>query len=130
MTAKARPLLQRVGRVLLYGMLTVIIVLFGSGVLVLYPVVQDDVRLDRIVAAVALDWRDFGNEAAITRLQYEIDAQSIDYVDDDDCSLAQVQDDLLVHCEWTVPVGIPGFGERLNLWFVSEARVLANGDLI
>ena len=117
-------------RVLLYAFLAAVVCVLASALVLLFPVVQDDVRLDRIVAAVALDWRDFGKDKAMNRLQYEIDSQSIDYISDEDCSLSEEDDSKRVHCEWSVPLGFPGFRDALELSFVSDARVLPNGDLI
>ena len=119
---------------LLRGMLVtflagVLVTMVGAFVL-LFPVVQDDVRLDRIVGAVALDWRDFGKDKAVNRLQYELDSQGIDYLGDEDCSLFEEEGSKVVHCEWGVPLGVPGFRDALQLSFVSDARVLSNGDLI
>ena len=116
-------------RVLLFVSLGCVVLVLGSAFVLLFPVVQDDVRLDRIAAAVALDWRDFGKDKALNRLQYELDSQGIDYLGDEDCSLFEEDGSKVVHCEWGVPLGVPGFRDAFDLSFVSDARVLSNGDL-
>ncbi|MFT7519069.1 MAG: hypothetical protein ACI9MC_001208 [Kiritimatiellia bacterium] len=98
---------------------------------VVYPFVRDDVLLDRTVGAVALDWRDFGEAQAISRLQYELDHQGIGLqVGDDDCAFVQDEDGAKhVTCSWAVEVGIPLTRSSVPLAFSSVATVRPDGDL-
>jgi hypothetical protein len=94
------------------------------------PYVADDVALDRIVRAVALDWRDFGEPKARERLEYELDHQGIGaQVRDGDCALGQDAGERFVACRWTVPVTLPGTELVWPLSFASTARIDAAGDL-
>ena len=77
------PWLQRLAAAILLAVLLVFVVT----AVVIGPWVRDDLRLDWMVRAVALDWRDQGKEAAHTRLQYELDHQGIGtWVADEDCT--------------------------------------------
>ncbi len=117
---------QRVGiafGLLVLSVVAVIAAIFG-------PYVRDDMRLDRIVRTVALDWRDFGEDKARTRLQYELDAQSIGAaIGDDNCTLTKDQDHRTVSCAWNVDVLIPGIGVSVPMSFESKALVAPDGDL-
>jgi len=95
------------------------------------PYLRDDRRLDRVVRVVALDWRDFGREAAITRLQYELDHQHIGMeVRDDDCALDEPEPGVKeVRCAWHVDVTVPLTSWTLPLDFGSDARIQSDGDL-
>ena len=113
-------------------------VALGTGVLValvasvvVYPFVRDDVLLDRTVSAVALDWRDFGRERAMSRLQYELDHQGIGMqVGDDDCAFTEDVDGAKsVQCAWGVQVAIPLTKSSIPLAFSSVATVRPDGDL-
>jgi hypothetical protein len=96
---------------------------------VAYPYVRDDLSLDRIVRAVALDWRDFGRETAENRLQYELDHQGIGLaVGDDSCSLREQEGARVVACSWKVDVAFPT-GHVVPLSFSSVAELAADGDL-
>jgi hypothetical protein len=96
------------------------------------PLFRDDMMLDRVVVAVALDWRDFGVEIARRRLQYELDHHRIgQHVGDEDCALDLEGDRVRrVHCRWEVRVHIPAMEEPYPLTFVSTARVDRNGVLL
>lgn len=107
---------------LLLGMLAALL----GGPLV--PYVIDDVRLDGIVRAVALDWRDFGEDEARERLQFELDAQGIDgAVRDESCELEMVEGGREVRCAWTVQAQVIWGTQVLS--FRSTARMDADGDL-
>jgi predicted ATP-dependent serine protease len=94
------------------------------------PYVLDDQRLDAAVAAVALDWRDFGLEKARTRLQYELDHQRIGLqVSDDSCQMAEEGGTRIVHCAWDVDVAVPVVGSVIPMAFESHAEIAADGDL-
>ena len=101
-------------------------VLFGP----LVPYWIDDVRLDGIVRAVALDWRDFGQDAARERLQFELDAQGIDSaVRDDSCTLGESEEGArAVTCEWTVQAS--ALWGPVELSFQSRAFLGPDGDLL
>ncbi len=95
------------------------------------PYLRDDWRLDRIVRVVALDWRDFGRDAAWTRLQHELDRQGVGLqVGDDACAFDEPAPEVRrVRCAWRVEVEIPVTGWRVPLSFASEARVDPDGAL-
>ncbi|MCB9681397.1 MAG: hypothetical protein H6733_07975 [Alphaproteobacteria bacterium] len=96
------------------------------------PLVEDDLALDRIVVAVVLDWRDFGEDKARERLQYELDLQHIGaQVDEGDCALAEDADGVKqVACAWEVQVSLPFSADPYTLSFASAARVDAHGVLL
>ena len=96
-----------------------------------YPWVRDDVLLDQVVQAVALDWRDFGEDAAMARLQYELDHREIGMqVSDDDCALTEQPDGTReVACDWAVALVVPGTDAVYPLRFGSRAAVSPEGDL-
>ncbi|MFK7931607.1 MAG: hypothetical protein AB8H79_25730 [Myxococcota bacterium] len=106
-------------------------VALGAGAWV-YPWVRDDARLDWVVRTVALDWRDFGDDAAQTRLQYELDHQGIGMqVADSDCSMARLPDGTRqVACHWAVALHVPVANTRVPLHFDSVATLDADGDLL
>jgi hypothetical protein len=98
---------------------------------VVYPYVRDDVRLDRVVRAVALDWRDFGEARARERLEYELDHQGVGpWVEDDDCAMTSSADgDRAVTCAWGVALPVWGTDRVVPLTFRSTATVDRSGDL-
>jgi hypothetical protein len=91
---------------------------------------RDDAMLDWIVLAVALDWRDFGHERAVARLQYELDRRGIGaQVADDDCRLVHHPDGRReVACSWIAQVPSP-IGGRVGVPFGSRAVVDRDGRL-
>lgn len=95
------------------------------------PLLRDDRRLDHIVRAVALDWRDFGRDKAVTRLQYELDHKRIGLqVSDDDCALDEPEPGIRrVRCAWVGEVRVPLLGRTSSLSFESEATIGPDGDL-
>lgn len=101
----------------------------GGGVL-LYPYVRDDMRLDWIVRAVALDWRDFGFERAAQRLEIELTDQAIGtHVGRDACGFRREDDGTrIVRCRWGIVVNAPG-GFDFPIDFESVAIVDPGGDL-
>lgn len=95
------------------------------------PYFLDDWRLDHIVRAVALDWRDFGQDKAKERLQYELDHQGIGpQIGDDTCRFVEQDGARRIDCAWTVDVRLPGMKQAFPLAFASTAKVTADGDLI
>lgn len=105
-----------------------IVVALGAGALALfYPLLRDDYQLDQAVLAVALDWRDFGEEKARQRLQIELSERAIRQPRIEDCRF-EAADDRAVRCSWGVAIALPG-GRSLPLSFESEAVVTAAGDL-
>lgn len=118
--------------------LTVVVGLaFGLAALVcavvLGPYVRDDMALDWAVRAVALDWRDFGEEQALERLQFELDNQGIGpWVADEDCALANLEDDTAraVSCRWTAHIEVPGSDLVIPLHFESTATIAGGGDIL
>jgi len=110
---------------------TLAVVLAGCAVgAVVGPYVLDDLALDRVVRAVALDWRDFGEERAAERLQYELDHQAIGtQVGDQDCRLESDEDDRFVRCRWVAELSVPGAGLVIPLTFRSTAQITKGGDI-
>lgn len=97
---------------------------------VLSPFVMDDLALDRVVRAVALDWRDFGREAAESRLEYELDREGIGMqVKDEDCALIEDAGEKIVECSWQTAFVVPGVPDPVVLPFASRATIAENGDL-
>ena len=97
---------------------------------VLSPYVLDDLALDRVVRAVALDWRDFGRDAAETRLEYELDREGIGMqVKDDNCVLAEEEGVKAVECRWQTAFVVPGVPDPVVLPFASRASIAEDGDL-
>ena len=105
-----------------------IAVALGAGALALfYPLLHDDYQLDQAVLAVALDWRDFGEERARQRLQLEVAERAIQQPRVEDCVFVR-DEELRVRCAWGVAIALPG-GGSLPLSFESRAVVTASGDL-
>jgi hypothetical protein len=109
----------------------VLVVAFISFAAALFgPYLLDDWRLDWVVRAVALDWRDFGLERARTRLQYELDHQGIGaQVADHACAFDEEEERKSVHCKWSVKVPIPGSAGAVPLAFSSTATIAPDGEL-
>lgn len=115
-------------------------VLFGMGagallalvvpVVLVFPYYRDDRALDRIVRIVALDWRDFGEARARSRLEYELDEAGIGlWVRDEDCTLASDGPERQVGCRWSVPLVVPGVEVVVPLSFESVVAISPDGDL-
>jgi hypothetical protein len=95
----------------------------------LTPYLRQDRSLDRVVAAVALDWRDFGRESAEQRLQTEMLAAGLeDHLRAGACVLEEVPE-RRVHCTWGTRLSLPPLADELTgslqlpLRFSSEAVV-------
>ena len=89
---------------------------------ILGPYFQDDLALDQIVEAVVLDWRDFGRDKAVERLQHELDRQEIGmHVQDESCAFEEDETTRHVRCEWSTRIEIPGTGFTIPLNFESQA---------
>jgi len=116
-----------------YAPLVVLAVVLGAAVppaLALWPLLVDDWNLDRIVASVALDWRDFGPDSARQRLQYELDAQEVGHhVKDEDCQFHEEGSERRLVCRWDVTVEFPLLERPLDLVFSSIAGIDAQGRL-
>lgn len=94
------------------------------------PYVYDDWKLDRTVRAVALDWRDFGEEKARTRLQYELDLRGIGLqIGDSNCTFAESPAGRRVTCVWGVALELPLSNLTVPLHFESDALITPSGDL-
>ncbi|TVQ89619.1 MAG: hypothetical protein EA397_14690 [Deltaproteobacteria bacterium] len=92
------------------------------------PPLIDDARMDWIVLAVVLDWRDFGDAAARQRLQYELDHQRINLsVSEEHCAF-QLEPDggREVRCDWEAHLELPLAG-AVSLPFSSHARLDHDG---
>ncbi len=119
------------GQLLLVVVVGLILVL-GPITVMAGPFVRDDWLLDRIVRAVALDWRDFGRDRARARLEYELDHNGIGlHVRDDDCTLVEEPSGVRrVTCAWEVRFVVPASGMGWPLSFGSEASIGTDGDLL
>ena len=110
----------------------------GAGALValcvpawlVFPYYRDDRALDRVVRVVALDWRDFGEQRARSRLEYELDGAGIGlWVRDEDCSLASERPERQVACRWSVALEVPLVEVVVPLSFDSVVAIGPDGDL-
>ena len=105
--------------------------LLGAMLALFAPVFLDDRSLDRIVAVVALDWRDFGRERAEERLLVELDRSGIGpWVGDSTCVLNERDSLREVVCSWDTEVAIPLLDRRVPLSFGSRAALDAEGRLL
>ena len=113
------------------GICLLLVVMSVVATFIVYPHLKDDWRLDGIVQAVALDWRDFGEKKARARLEYELDHQEIGLaVSDESCILDGAEgSERTVECSWEVSFRIPFSQELLVLPFGSKARITADGQL-
>ncbi len=101
----------------------------GAAVALFAPVFLDDRALDRTVAIVALDWRDFGREKAHERLLLELDKNGIGpWVRDTDCGLRNEAELRIVACSWDTVVHIPLIDARVPLRFESSAAIDNTGE--
>ncbi|MCA9492794.1 MAG: hypothetical protein KC621_22830 [Myxococcales bacterium] len=126
LVARRRPWLRR----LAVGMGIGAVAAIALPVALIAPYVRDDWRLDRIVRVVALDWRDFGEQKARERLEFELDQQRIGMnVGDDDCVLVTEGSARQVRCKWAVTIPIPGTDLSVPLSFSSTAELAADGAL-
>lgn len=119
-------------RRLMLALAAALVVVVGVPFATVFPYFRDDHALDAIVVAVALDWRDFGEDAARQRLQFELDNQAINKnVRDESCSLTGDDSGARrVSCAWRVEVEVPGVGWRTTLSFGSDAQIDPNGVLL
>ncbi|MCB9678406.1 MAG: hypothetical protein H6737_25115 [Alphaproteobacteria bacterium] len=101
----------------------------GGGALV-YPYVRDDLALDRVVRAVALEWRDFGREKATEKLRFELEREEVGAaVGPDACTLDEAGGVKRVACQWAVRIALP-IGGSVPLSFASVAEIdPSTGDL-
>ncbi len=123
-----RPRAGRVVPGMIFGGLVALIVPLW----IVAPYLRDDWWMDRIVRIVALDWRDFGEERARSRLEYELDHRAIGlYVGDEDCVLTSSPEGLReVRCGWRVALTMPGLGIQIPLSFGSRVTIAADGALV
>ena len=106
------------------GALAIAVCLFA-----VWPFLADDLALDRLVRVVALDWRDFGEDKARERLQYELDHQEIGMqIGDGDCLLEE-EGARRVRCDWKAVVRVPIAEVQIPLAFSSRATIGDDGDI-
>ncbi len=123
------PAGRRWGRTVLTVLALGVLALALGTAAVLYPYVRDDLVMDRIVRAVALEWRDFGRARAQDKLEYELAAAEVGpAVDPDACRLDDSRERRRVRCEWGVRIAFPGTA-GLPLSFGSEAEIDPSGDI-
>lgn len=102
----------------------------GAAVALFAPVFLDDRALDRIVAVVVMDWRDFGRDTAQDRLMLELDKGRIGpWVGDSTCTLDDSRGMKEVRCVWDTTIIIPLVDRQVPLSFSSYAAVDAEGRL-
>lgn len=91
------------------------------------PSVADQVKLDWIVRAVALDWRDFGHERGYERLQYELDRRAVSlHISEEQCALRPLPEGHReVRCDWQAVLPLPFFEP---LVFARSARAVVDPD--
>jgi hypothetical protein len=125
-----RPRPDTVRRVL-FGMGAGALIAMAVPAWFVFPYLRDDRALDRIVRIVALDWRDFGEARARSRLEYELDHARIGlWVRDEDCVLRTSPDgDRRVACRWSVALVVPLVEVVVPLSFESLAAIGPEGDL-
>lgn len=115
-----------------FGFITVLcgVAAFAGGAALLFPYLRDDYALDHAVQGVALDWRDFGEERARQRLDFELANAAVGHwVGAHDCAFTSEQGVRQVHCHWGVELRLPWAEASLPLSFESRATVTATGDL-
>ena len=90
-----------------------------------------DWRLDSEVLGVAMDWRDFGEDKAKSRLGFELQRQKLaSHVHFEDCTFNTDADQKrTVTCAWTTEVVLPLIESKVPLSFSSVAIVSTNGDI-
>lgn len=102
----------------------------AGGAALLFPYLRDDYALDHVVQGVALDWRDFGEQRARARLDFELAHAAVgDWVGARDCAFTSERGVRQVHCQWGVELRLPWGEASLPLSFESRATVTATGDL-
>lgn len=121
---------SRATRLVALGIGLVVLLVGGLASWVVWPWLRDDVVLDRVVLAVALDWRDFGRDKAQARLEYELDHQRIGLqVTDEDCSLVEEDTVRRVECAWSAAATVPLLGFTVPLNFRSVAELSPDGTV-
>lgn len=116
-------------RVALAGGVTAALALLFGAAVPFVPLLRADHALDQAVRAVALDWRDFGEERADERLRLELAQPPVTgRIGRDDCELLD-GDTRVVRCAWRVVFRVPLVERRLHLDFGSEATVTPEGAL-
>ncbi len=101
------------------------VVLLGGAAAWVWPALRDDMALERIVRAVALDWRDFGRERAEARLAAELAVHGFDPTG---CGL-QVEEDASrrVACAYDVALGAGSATMKVRV--AAQARTGPDGSL-
>ena len=102
--------------------------------LILYPLfrpIRDDWVLDGELMAVALDWRDFGDDKAEQRLDWVLSHRHLQQsVNKEDCEfIRDEQTKKVVSCRWQTEVVWPIVSWTLPLEFQSEAAIDPQGEL-
>jgi len=111
------------------GVVAVVAILVGAAV-PLAPLFRADMALDDLVRAVALDWRDFGQQRAEERLQLEMSQQGLErFVSVDDCVFEPTEAGRVVRCAWGTSLLVPVVRRRIPLRFASRALIAPDGDL-
>jgi len=119
---------RRAARIAAGALVAGLVALGGLASWLAWPYVRDDLVLDRVVLAVALDWRDFGRDKARARLEYELDHQGIGLqVTDEDCALVEEERVRRVECAWTADVRVPLLEISVPLNFRSVAELSPDG---
>lgn len=123
-----RPVRSPAVRRALYGMAFGAVVAVALPIGWVFPYFRDDYVLDGIVRAVALDWRDFGQDKAQARLEHELDHRGIGlWVGDEACQLVTSEHERRVTCQWVVSLAAADVS--LPLAFRSSAAIDRDGNL-
>ncbi|MBN2799629.1 MAG: hypothetical protein JXX28_10825 [Deltaproteobacteria bacterium] len=117
-----RRALRWLGGGALAALASALVVVLAWLVITFGPYLLDDLRLDQVVEVVAIEWRDFGRERGVERLQYELDHTGIDeaHVADHHCALAEEQGRRTVDCQWSATEVIPLIDRPIVLHFQSR----------
>lgn len=101
------------------------VVLLGVSAAWVWPALRDDMALERIVRAVALDWRDFGQARAEARLAAELAAHGFDPAG---CGLSLEEDaSRHVACSYDVSLGVGTATMKVRV--AAQARTGPDGSL-
>ncbi|MGC6492604.1 MAG: hypothetical protein ACON5B_07140 [Myxococcota bacterium] len=110
--------------------LGVILAMVGPPTLGVVELVREDIRLDQIVIAAALDWRDFGHENAVNRLMADMDASDLKAISDTDCRWVDDTPGIYeIRCAWAHELKVALVERTFELSFSSQARVSHAGLL-
>ncbi len=91
--------------------------------------VRDRWAIVAVAVAAALDWRDFGRDRALQRLQFGLDRARVAVVRDEDCELVASTGIREVRCAWSVAVHVPFVDRPWVIDFSARAAIDRQGAL-